>query len=45
MTEAHGDEDAAKLVADFSDAVKSEVPASQEYLAARGRSGYSCGEA
>ena len=27
LTEAHGDEDAAKLVADFSDAVKSELPA------------------
>src|SRR5437588_650819 len=27
LTEAHGDEEAAKLVADFSDAVKAELPA------------------
>ena len=28
LTEAHGDEDAADLVADFADAVRAELPAS-----------------
>lgn len=32
LTEAHGDEEAVRLVADFTDAVKAELPAGGEHV-------------